>query len=88
MANIQDQQEVVNADNQQQLKRFFVGPNGCEVTGFAITAAYTTIFANIQHPSNWPYSANASEQTPAGMTLRPRGATVVIRKIDGGEVGV
>ena len=88
MTNSQDQQEVVSADNQQQLKRFFVGPNGCEVTGFAITAAYTTIFANIQHPGNWPYSDNASEQTPAGVTLRPRGATVVIRKIDGGEVGV
>ncbi|MBQ4889574.1 PhoX family phosphatase [Shewanella sp. MMG014] len=83
-----DNQQVVSADNQSELKRFFVGPNGCEVTGFAITSDYSTVFANIQHPSNWPYSSNAAEETPAGMTLRPRDATVVIRKNDGGEVGV
>ncbi len=82
------QQQVVSADNQAELKRFFVGPNGCEVTGFAITPDYTTVFANIQHPKNWPYSALATEQTPEGMSVRPRAATVVIRKDDGAEVGV
>lgn len=25
--------ETINADNQTELRRFFVGPNGCEVTG-------------------------------------------------------
>ncbi|CAH0992981.1 hypothetical protein SIN8267_03120 [Sinobacterium norvegicum] len=88
MVNSQDQQAVVSGDNQDQLKRFFVGPNGCEVTGFAMTSEYTSVFANIQHPGNWPYSNDATEQTPVGMTLRPRDATVVIRKMDGGEVGV
>ncbi|WP_372943861.1 alkaline phosphatase PhoX, partial [Shewanella sp.] len=66
----------------------FVGPNGCEVTGFAITPDYTTVFANIQHPGNWPYSDKADEATPAGVTVRPRAATVIIRKDDGGAVGV
>ncbi|WP_285817833.1 hypothetical protein [Echinimonas agarilytica] len=42
----------------------------------------------IQHPGNWPYSANAAEETPAGMDLRPRAAIVAIRKADGGELGV
>ncbi|GGA66132.1 dTDP-D-glucose 4,6-dehydratase [Neiella marina] len=80
--------DVINADNQAQLRRFFVGPNGCEVTGFTITPDYTTMFVSIQHPGNWPYSSNAAEQTPAGMSLRPRASVVAIRKSDGGELGV
>ncbi|MBT1445479.1 PhoX family phosphatase [Shewanella sp. JM162201] len=74
--------------NQMELRRFFVGPNGCEVTGFAISEDYTSVFANIQHPDNWPYSADASAETPSGTKLRPRAATVVISRIDGKEVGV
>lgn len=81
-------QEVIGAENQAELKRFFVGPNGCEVTGFTISPDYKSLFVNIQHPGNWPYSNNAAEETPAGMTLRPRAATVVIRREDGGEIGV
>ncbi|MCM2527528.1 PhoX family phosphatase [Shewanella algae] len=79
---------TVTADNQTELKRFFVGPNGCEVTGFAISPDYTSVFANIQHPGNWPVSANAAEETPIGTSIRPRAATVVLRKVDGGEVGI
>jgi secreted PhoX family phosphatase len=83
-----DKQQVLGSDNQGELKRFFVGPNGCEVTGFAITSDFTSVFANIQHPDNWPYSDNAAEITPAGTNVRPRAATVVIRKLDGTEVGL
>jgi secreted PhoX family phosphatase len=81
-------QQVISAETQAQLKRFFVGPNDCEVTGFAITPDYKTAFVNIQHPGNWPYSNNATEVTPAGTQLRPRAATVMIRKNDGGEIGI
>ncbi|MGR5470697.1 alkaline phosphatase PhoX, partial [Vibrio astriarenae] len=81
-------QVVIGADNQAELKRFFVGPNGCEVTGFTISPDYKSLFVNIQHPGNWPYSDNAAEATPAGMKLRPRAATVVIRREDGDEIGV
>lgn len=83
-----DEQVVLSADNQDALRRFFVGPNDCEVTGLAFSPDNTTFFANIQHPGNWPYSGNAAEATPSGTTVRPRAATVVIRKADGGAIGV
>ena len=79
---------VVNADNQDMLRRFFVGPNGCEVTGLAFTPDNQHFFLNIQHPSNWPYSLDAAEATPDGETVRPRAATVILMKEDGGEIGV
>jgi secreted PhoX family phosphatase len=88
MLDADGNQQVLTAENQTQLKRFFVGPNDCEVTGFAITPDYTTVFANIQHPGNWPYSDKADQATPAGTLVRPRAATVMIRKNDGGEVGI
>lgn len=81
-------QVAISADNQADLRRFFVGPNGCEVTGFAISPDYKSVFVNIQHPGNWPYSEDAAEATPDGVTVRPRAATVVIRREDGGEIGV
>src|SRR5262245_10127616 len=72
-------------------KRFLVGPRGCELTGFTMTPDGRTAFVNIQHPgelggelndpdaprknSNWP------DFDPNG---RPRSATVLIRKKDGG----
>ncbi|WP_318520507.1 PhoX family protein [Photobacterium leiognathi] len=83
-----DNQTVVSSANQADLKRFFVGPNGCEVTGFTISPDYTSLFVNIQHPSNWPYSDNAAEAAPGGTEVRPRSSTVVIRREDGGEIGV
>lgn len=78
--------DVVTADNQMELRRFFVGPNGSEVTGLAFTPNHKDFFANIQHPGNWPYSNDAAEVTVG--TVRPRATTVVITKNDGGEVGV
>ena len=77
-----------------EIRRFLTGPSGCEVTGATATPDGRTMFVNIQHPgespsersdpadprkiSNWP------DQQAAG---RPRSATVVIRKIDGGLIG-
>jgi uncharacterized protein len=79
-----------------EIRRFLVGPRGCEVTGVITTPDQRTMFVNIQHPgenttfwgaptpanpravSNWP------DFNPAG---RPRAATVVIRKDDGGVIG-
>ena len=80
--------DTINSENQGELRRFFVGPNGCEVTGFTISPDYTTMFVSIQHPGNWPYSNNAAEEAPVGMDLRPRASVVAIRKADGGELGV
>ncbi|WP_413615860.1 PhoX family phosphatase [Halomonas cupida] len=77
---------VVSGDNQQALKRFCVGPNGCEVTGIFATADRTALFINIQHPGNWPAGDDATQA--ASGTVRPRASTVVIQKDDGGIIGV
>lgn len=76
----------IHSDNQADLRRFFVGPNGCEVTGVAMTPDRTSIFFNIQHPGNWPSAADATVATAGN--VRPRASTVVVRKLDGGEIGV
>ncbi len=77
---------VVNAGTQGQLRRFFVGPNGSEVTGLAFSPDYTSLFVNIQHPRNWPAFKDATAKTVGN--VRPRSSTVVIRRIDGGKIGV
>lgn len=79
------------------LKRFLVGPNECEITGIAMTPDCKAIFLNVQHPgedakadynnpasfgSHWP-----ATQTNAGnVTSRPRSATVVVTRKDGGVI--
>jgi len=79
---------VLNAGNQMALRRFLVGPNGCEVTGLAFTDNHQHCFVNIQHPENWPAGDVATEVTPNGINLRPRSATVVVSRTDGGAIGV
>ena len=65
-----------------------VGPNAAEITGFACTPDFKTIFLNVQHPGNWPaYGSSDATLAPTG-TVRPRAATVVIQKADGGAIGV
>ena len=88
LSNADSGEPVIDGSNQDQLRRFFVGPNGCEVTGLAFTGDNKNFFVNIQHPSNWPYSTDATEQTPDRVSVRPRASTVVIMKNDGGEIGV
>jgi len=76
------------------LRRFLVGPRGCEVTGVHTTPDGTTMFVNIQHPGEstpaWgettPDDPTAVSSWPDGEG-RPRSATVVIRKDDGGVIG-
>ena len=78
-----------------KLRRFLVGPKECEITGIDTTPDGRSLFVNIQHPgedtttgfpntfpSNWPAS-----QTNAAAVSRPRSATIVITKDDGGVVG-
>lgn len=57
------------------IKRFFVGPEGCEVTGITLTPDFKTLFINIQHPGN-------SWGAVAGGRI-PRSATVMITRDDG-----
>jgi secreted PhoX family phosphatase len=79
------------------LKRFLVGPKACEITGLCETPDGRAVFINIQHPgettamadiadpakytSQWPSSAGY------GAGKRPRSATIVITKNDGGKIG-
>ena len=61
--------------NNDNIKRFFVGPEGCEVTGITLTPDFKTLFINIQHPGHQWGAA------PGGKI--PRSATVMITKEDG-----
>ncbi|MDB1088460.1 PhoX family phosphatase [Streptomyces sp. ACA25] len=79
-----------------EIRRFLTGPRGSEITGVITTPDQRTMFVNVQHPgessaawgtpspqnpravSNWP------DFDPEG---RPRSATLVIRRTDGGVIG-
>ncbi|SEL69462.1 MULTISPECIES: PhoX family protein [unclassified Acinetobacter] len=68
-----------------KLRRFLTGPSGCEITGVTMTPDYKAIFVNVQHPGGtWP--ANHSNTISGGKGTRPRSATVVITRKDGGEI--
>ena len=102
-ASQMNQGEFRNIGNNQMLacdpatgetRRFLTAPTHSEVTGVSFTPDGRTLFISIQHPgetpggrsdpaepdkySNWP------DYRPGG---RPRSATVVIRKKDGGLIG-
>lgn len=65
------------------LKRFFVGPKGCEVTGITMTPDLKTLFINIQHPGE--DHPDVAWGAVAGGKI-PRSATVMITKNDGGVI--
>lgn len=79
------------------LKRFLVGPVACELTGIAETPDGKALFVNIQHPGETTAMANIADpskytsQWPSnagyGAGKRPRSATIVITKNDGGRIG-
>jgi secreted PhoX family phosphatase len=77
-----------------EIRRFLTGPKGCEITGATISPDGRSLFINVQHPgetasersdpaapraiSNWPdFRADG----------RPRAATVVVQRSDGGWIG-
>lgn len=70
------------------LRRFLVGPRGSEITGITATPDQTTLFVNIQHPGESGSLTTLQSTWPAldGVS-RPRSATVVITRDDGGPVG-
>ncbi|PKP91034.1 MAG: phosphatase [Alphaproteobacteria bacterium HGW-Alphaproteobacteria-16] len=77
------------------LRRFLVGPVGCEVTGVDTTPDGRTLFVGIQHPgedgtasapgSAWPASQATGKAAPG---TRPRSAVVAITREDGGIIGL
>ncbi|MEO5672821.1 MAG: PhoX family phosphatase [Ramlibacter sp.] len=82
------------------LRRLLVGPKDCEITGICETPDGRAIFVNIQHPgesitkanigspdkylSHWPGNAGYGA---GGASARPRSATLVITRNDGGLIG-
>ena len=78
--------------SENRLRRFLVGPKECEITGITETPDGKAIFINIQHPgeSTAPdYATGAfGSHWPDGGVARPRSATIVITRRDGGEIGV
>ena len=71
----------------KELKRFLVGPLECEVTGVHATPDLKTMFVNIQHPGDRSAPGAFTSHWPDGGNARPRSATVVITKDDGGVIG-
>ena len=92
MARISSNELLACDPRSGEVRRFLTCPVQAEVTGASWTPDGRTMFINIQHPgsrvnrdgatprehSNWP------DFNPEG---RPRSATVVIRKNDGGVIG-
>lgn len=85
----------------ETLRRFLVGPRDCEITGICETPDGRAVFVNIQHPgesvnkadladpskylSHWPGNAGYGA---GGSAARPRSATIVITRDDGGVIGL
>jgi uncharacterized protein len=77
---------------ERNLRRFLVGPKQCEITGVAETPDGKALFINIQHPGEeTPPNFTTGEfgsHWPGGGLTRPRSATIVITRDDGGDVGL
>jgi secreted PhoX family phosphatase len=77
-----------------EVRRFLTAPTNCEVTGVTWAEGGRTMFVNIQHPGETPSDrsdpaqprrfSNWPDYRPDG---RPRSATVVVRRKDGGVIG-
>jgi secreted PhoX family phosphatase len=71
-----------------EVRRFLTGPRGCEITGLTFTPDGRTAFVNIQHPGAGFEMDPTWQPWPSGVAGdRPRSATVVITKNDGGVIG-
>ncbi len=78
-----------------EIRRFLVGPRHCEITGVVCTSDLRTMFVNIQHPGETPSEISDPDNPsrystwPSGRNgARPRSATVIVRRRDGGVIGL
>ncbi len=65
-----------------EIKRFMVGPKGCEVTGLAFSPDMKSMFVGIQHPGE----KSTGSHWPDGGNSKPRSTVIVISKQDGGLI--
>lgn len=76
--------QMLCADPQSgEIRRFMVGPVGCEVTGLAFSPDYRTMFVGIQHPGEAGGSSFPDHQPG----VHPRSTVVTISRDDGGVIG-
>lgn len=66
-----------------EIRRFMVGPVGCEVTGITFSPDQKSLFVGIQHPGE-NGGSTFPEHLPNG---KPRSSVMVITREDGGIVG-
>ena len=66
-----------------EIRRFMVGPVGCEVTGISFAPDQKALFVGIQHPGE-NGGSTFPEHLPNG---KPRSSVMVITRDDGGIVG-
>ena len=93
-ANIGNNQLLVADTVTGEIKRFLTGPVGCEIAGITSTLDGRNLFVNIQHPGETP-GARSDAKSPMRFSAwpdgprggRPRSATIVIQRVDGGVVG-
>jgi hypothetical protein len=99
----QGNNQMLAADSDtREIRRFLVGPSGCEVTGLTFTPDRRTMFINVQHPGevgshpNKPAAHTGDDwlaRNPGafsrwpGNGARPRSATVVVWRQDRRPVG-
>ena len=97
------QQTIMGAKpTEDNIRRFLVGPFDCEITGVVVTPDGKTLFFNVQHPgedaekanfatstftSYWPGNQPGITSSHKGLK-RPRSATVVVTRKDGGTIGI
>ncbi|MFW2357706.1 PhoX family protein [Hydrogenophaga sp.] len=100
-ANNGNNQMLVGDPETKEVRRFLVGPSGCEVTGITWTEDRTTMFVNIQHPGELGshprrpagYGDNEIARDPTAFSqfptagVRPRSTVVVVRRSNGGVIG-
>lgn len=93
-AGMGNNQMLATIIGSNEYRRFLTAPKGAEVTGIAFTPDNKTLFVNIQHPgepdegASDPDNALAISHWPDGENAtRPRAATVVITRDDGGIIG-
>lgn len=76
--------QMLCADPQSgEIRRFMVGPVGCEVTGIAFAPDQKTLFVGIQHPGE-NGGSTFPEHLPNG---KPRSSVMAITREDGGIIG-
>ncbi|CAH0315513.1 PhoX family protein [Pseudomonas mediterranea] len=66
-----------------EIRRFMVGPVGCEVTGISFAPDQKALFVGIQHPGE-NGGSTFPEHLPNG---KPRSSVMVITREDGGIIG-